>query len=200
MPPPDVQTEKNKGKKRKGNPKNRKQVRWMWSDDMVDKLIECIYEYKIKKDFECKDMESDMQQFYLDIRVMLSGMYPPHNFGPSEVSSLEGADDMEVSAFNALKEKRSNEEKQIKMGYERVKEKIKSVRQSYRNAVNEGTRSGSGRIVTSNWDMLTKIWGGSPAVSKIPNAVNTDMLVIGSDDSEIDEEEHSEEMSELNQQ
>ena len=33
-------------------------------------------------------------------------------------------------------------------------------------------------------------------VSKIPNAISTNLLVVGSDDSEIDEEEQSEEMSE----
>ena len=33
-------------------------------------------------------------------------------------------------------------------------------------------------------------------VSKIPNAISTNLLVVGSDDSEIDEEEQNEEMSE----
>ena len=36
----------------------------------------------------------------------------------------------------------------VKKGYDRVKEKIKALRQDYRQAVNKGTRSGSGRIVT----------------------------------------------------
>ena len=54
--------------------------------------------------------------------------------------------------------KRIEEEKQkIKLGYQRVKEKVKNVRQDYRNAVNKGTRSGRGKVVQDNYDLLTDL-------------------------------------------
>ena len=40
---------------------------------------------------------------------------------------------------------------------------MKNVRQDYRSAVNKGTRSGSGKVVQDNYDLLTDIWGGLPA-------------------------------------
>ena len=55
----------------------------------------------------------------------------------------------------------------MKKGYERVKEKIRSLRQDYRTAVNEGTRSGSGRIVRDHWNELTSIWGGCPGTKPL---------------------------------
>ena len=42
------------------------------------------------------------------------------------------------------------------MGYERVKEKVKDVRQEYRKAVTEGRRSGSRKLIADSWDLLKK--------------------------------------------
>ena len=60
--------------------------------------------------------------------------------------------------------------KLIKQGYLRIKEKIKNVRQDYRNAIVQGRRSGSGKFVDDYWDLLKELWGGSPATNCIQNA------------------------------
>lgn len=91
---------------------------------MTEKLIECVYEYKTKKDFECKDMESDLVQFYSDIRLMMSRIYPVENFGPEKETSLEGAEDMDPNEYLALKTRYEKDMQQIKTGYERLKEKF----------------------------------------------------------------------------
>ena len=54
-----------------------------------------------------------------------------------------------------------------------MKEKITEIpcHQDYRNAVNRGTKSGSGRIVQDNFELLTEIWGGSPATTSLPFGV-----------------------------
>ena len=52
-----------------------------------------------------------------------------------------------------------NDKKQIRTGYERVKQKVKDIRQEYRKAVTERRRSGSRKLVADNWDLLKKIWG-----------------------------------------
>ena len=136
-------TKKKSANKVKGKPA----ATWKWTDEMTEKLIDCVYEYKTKKDFECKDIESDLVQFYSDIRLMMSQLYPAEFFGPEETTPIEGADDMEPSEHLALKTTYKKELQQIKTGYERIKEKIRAVRQQYRNCINQGTRSGSGRIV-----------------------------------------------------
>ena len=53
--------------------------------------------------------------------------------------------------------KNINGKNQIRIGYERVKQKVKDIRQEYRKAVTEGRRSGSGKLVADNWDLLKKI-------------------------------------------
>ena len=70
---------------------------------MTEKLIDCVHEYKTKKDFECKDMETDLVQFYSDIRLMISQLYPAECFRPEKTTPIEGADDMEPSEYLALR-------------------------------------------------------------------------------------------------
>ena len=50
----------------------------------------------------------------------------------------------------------------MKLGYDRIKAKIKKIRTSFQKAVLEGTRFGSGRIIKEHWDSLIQIWGGAP--------------------------------------
>ena len=47
---------------------------------------------------------------------------------------------------------------------------MKGLPQDYRNAVTVGRRSGSGKLVEDNWEILKNIWGGSPAVINLRNA------------------------------
>lgn len=57
--------------------------------------------------------------------------------------------------------------------YQRINlEKVNSVRQDYHNAVNKGTRSGSGKVVQDdiimiNYDLLTDIRGASPSTTSL---------------------------------
>ena len=71
----------------------------------------------------------------------------------------------------------------------RKKLRQKKVRQQYRNCVNQGTRSGSGRIVQGQWETLTKIWGGSPAVTKIDNSISSNSLSMETELSQIEGED-----------
>ena len=48
----------------------------------------------------------------------------------------------------------------IRVGYGRVKGRMKSLRQNFKGAVIEGTRSGSGKLLINNWGCLVMIWGG----------------------------------------
>ena len=64
----------------KSKPIEAKTTRWRWNDEMIDSLILCLHDYKIKKDFEGKDMESDLIKMYEEIRQMMAVLYPPDHF------------------------------------------------------------------------------------------------------------------------
>ena len=62
-----------------------------------------------------------------------------------------------------------------------LKKRLRALRQDYRQSVNKGTRSGSGRIVRDNWDELSAIWAGSPATKAIENACTSKKINENSD-------------------
>ena len=51
---------------------------------------------------------------------------------------------------------------------------MKAIRLKYREAVDKGSRSGSGRVVTLFYEICQKIWGGSPSTTQITAGVETD--------------------------
>ena len=61
--------------------------------------------------------------------------------------------------FQRLRAQNINDKKQIKLGYERVKQKVKDTRQEYRTAGTEGRKSCSRKLVANSWDLLKKILG-----------------------------------------
>lgn len=101
----------------------------------------------------------------------------PEDFGP-EVVTLPGAEvkDMDTAEYSVLKKKMDEEKARVRKGYERIKEKLKSLRHDYRAAVSRGTRSESGKLVQDNFDLLTEIWGGSPATTSLPFGSDGDTI------------------------
>ena len=90
------------------------------------------------------------------------------DFGP--VITTEIGDELSTEELAKQKDAVAEERKLIKIGHQRIKQKIKDLRQDYRNAVTVGRRSGSGKLVEDNWDILNNILGGSPAVINLRNA------------------------------
>ena len=150
--------------------KQAKKTKWRWSIEMCDRLIGCLYEYKIKKDFEGRDMEADLVSMYEDLRKAMAAIFPTDHFGPVEPSGSSqyhgSVDNNHLIAAYIEKEK-----KQIKIGYLRIKDKVKQIRCNFKKALIEGTRSGSGKIIIQHWDSLASIWGGCPSVTKISGAI-----------------------------
>ena len=139
---------------------------------MVETLLLNIVEYKSEKEFEGVDFEADMIAFYSRLREMMAEMFPPTDFGPKAIK-LYHTDNMTREEILECKRKSDTEKKQIKEGYSRVKIKIKELRRGYKNAVDTGSRSGSGKLVSENFELLRDIWGGSPAVTSLPSAITS---------------------------
>ena len=59
------------------------------------------------------------------------------------------------------------------MGYERIKEKVNTIRQDYRKAAKEGHRSDGGKLVCDNWGTLETMWREFPTVTSLTNSVSS---------------------------
>ena len=113
------------------------------------------------------DFQSDLVKLYTEVRSPMAEKYDRNDFGP--VITAETGDDLSTEELAKQKAAVAEEQKLIKIGYQRIKQKIKDLRQDYRNAVTVGRRSGSGKLVEDNWDILKNIWGGSPPVINLLN-------------------------------
>ena len=183
----DVGTTKRKAAKRKQNfdassSTAKKQKKWSWSAELVEKLLIYVKEYKTQCEFNGVDFEADLLSLYTEVRSCMA-TEDPCAFGPQALSEQINPRDMEKAEYEEYKSKRDEEKRLIRKGYDRIKEKIKNIRQDYRAAVNKGTRSGSGKIVQDNYDLLTDIWGGSPATTSLP---------FGVDGMDVDEKDENE--------
>ena len=156
--------------------------RWKWTEEMAEALILRMADIKSMMEFKGLDFEADLVKLYTDLRQIMAASYPD-DFGPETLSEQGGT--MARDAITNFKVKISEEKKQIKLGYDRIKQKAKDIRQDYRKAVTEGRRSGSGKLVCENWDTLKLLWGGSPATKSIQNSCST---LISEADAAIDNE------------
>ena len=134
---------------------------------MVESLLECLNDLKSQYKLKGLDFESDLIRLYQKVRTMMTKRYITGEFGTVALSEVEGHDKPYMKA------KIADENKAIKIGHDRIKQKIKDVRQDYRKTVNEGRRNGIGKLVINNWDLLKDLWGGSPATAAILNSCST---------------------------
>ena len=103
---------------------------------------------------------------------MVSLMYPPSVFGIEELE-IENSEGMTRAELLTYERKIESQEKQQKEGCKRIKNKVKELRRGYKNAIDRGQRSESGRLIEGNFDRLKKLWGDSPAVFGLPSGVSS---------------------------
>ena len=130
-----------------------------WTDEMQVALIECLSEYKTKCEFNNIDADKACQ--YQRLREEMAARFPCDEsngipFGPVQTTPFLN-DARNTDEIQSFKAKLKIEQKQ----YSRILEKVKSVRQGFSRAIMSGTRSGSGRLICDQYEMLKSIWGGS---------------------------------------
>ena len=76
--------------------------------------------------------------------------------------------DIILKQYPKDQEKYPNKEKVNK---DRFATKLKSIRTGYRKACDNEKKSGGGRIVFIFYRICESLWGGSPAVTRLPNAI-----------------------------
>ena len=158
----------------------KKARKFSWAPETIEALLKYTKEYKTKCEFSGVDFEADLQSLYTELRRCMANENP-EDFGPVELTVITEVKDMETAEYSAFRKTIDDEKARVRKGYERIKEKLKTLRQDYRNAVNRGTRSGSGKLVQDNYDLLTEIWGGSPATTSLSFGIDGDTIGEGTD-------------------
>ena len=64
---------------------------------------------------------------------------------------MKSIEEMSKEEFKEHKKNADAQQKAIKLGYDRIKAKVKKLRSNFQKAVAEGTRSGGGRIIKDNF-------------------------------------------------
>ena len=147
-------------------------LRFKWTEDMVEDLLQALYEYKCIMEYNNSDFNADRTKQYEAVRSSLAGNeYEVENglpFGLVEVMPMTEDENRQEYLSRSVEEK-----KQIRKGYNRVQEKIKELRQNFSQAVTAGTRSGSGKLVMQFYELMVQIWGGAPATEPLSFGVQS---------------------------
>ena len=109
-----------------------------WTDSEIELLLECIKEYSSKCRFDGIDWEG-VKSKYEKIRTIFVGRYPK--------ASTEEVNENFPKAQNLL-------------GFtkDQIASKMKTIRKSYKKAVDLGRRSGGGRVVMTFYDLCNDVW------------------------------------------
>ena len=109
---------------------------------MVDNLVKCLSNIKSQYELKDLDFESEYVALYTETREAMAALYYKENFGPQKLA--EKGDEADPNKYKALI---TDQRKNMKIGYERVKQKARDIRQEYRITIMQCTRSGSSRVI-----------------------------------------------------
>ena len=126
--------------------------------------MKCLSNINSQYELKSLDFESDYVALYTDAREAMAALHDEENVGPQKLAEI--GDEADPNKYKALI---TDQRKNMKIGYERVKQKARDIGQEYRTAVTQGTRSGSSRDVCEKWEQLKILWGGSAAAAWLTN-------------------------------
>lgn len=141
------ETAKGKGKGKE----TAKEAPFMWEDDEVELLLSCVAEYKVEKTLNGVDWESLRSKYQDILKIYVDRVPSPEACAESGRSFPHGK---EISK-------------------ETITTKLKSIRLKYREAIDDGRRSGHGRVVLLFYELCERIWGGSPATEQIHSGLES---------------------------
>ena len=129
----------------KKNPSATEKKKFKWDTNMVKLMLDTLFEYKSLLEYRNCDFNADKSKQYEALRVSLATEYEDVDvsfFGPIKMIDQDDGEDRD-----AFLKKIDVQKKQIRVGYNRVMERVKELRQGFSNAVTAGSRSGSGKLV-----------------------------------------------------
>ena len=171
-------------------------TKFKWTIEMMDDLLHALGEFKANMEYRNMDFNADKVKQYEAVRKAMARKYSPGEvdlFDPEDTTAI--SEDVEESQRKELVGKVKSEKALIKKGYSRVMEKIKELRQKFSNAVTTGSRSGSGKLVMELYDVMVKIWRGSPSTE--PLSFGVESSVARDHEKQLGEENASATSSDL---
>ena len=122
-------------------------------------MIRCLANYKVKIEFSKrpKDFNAGKVQQYEEFRKGITRIYQhqPSYFESESLNSDVSSDELKI------------QKDLIKKGYQRVPEKIKELRENFKNIL-AGRRSGGVKISDRYYEDSLRIWVGPPCVQALP--------------------------------
>ena len=112
-----------------------KTKRWKRTEEMINALLACLIESKVEHEYNGKNFMSDLVTLYRNIPEKMAKQFELEHFGPVAISHIR--DNQDVASLAEHKIKVLSEKRLLKFGYERIKKKVKAIRQDYRKAVTE---------------------------------------------------------------
>ena len=101
-------------------PSRKSQNRFPWSTDKGDVLFECLKNIKTCYEFKGFEFESDLVKLFTEVRNLMAEKYDRNDFGPV---ITEIGDDLSTEELAKWKAVVAEEQKLIKIGYQRIKQK-----------------------------------------------------------------------------
>ena len=93
---------------------------------MVEDLIEALEASKTEYEGRGLDFEGVLVKFYSQLRKTMSEKYAERDFGPTTVSEpTKSMKEMSKEKFKGHKNNADGQQKAIKLGYDRIKAKVK---------------------------------------------------------------------------
>lgn len=65
--------------------KEKRKERWLFTDEMVEELLELLRDTKSNMAGKGLDFEGDLVKLYADIRTMMAEKFEESDFGPKEI-------------------------------------------------------------------------------------------------------------------
>lgn len=125
-----------------------KEVTFIWTDAEIELLLEAVKVFSATCLFEGKDWEG-VKAKYDKVKEIFVERYPKVEAGEEPTEDFPKARCLE------------------RVSKDRIAAKLKSIRKSYKKAVDLGKRSGGGRVVMTFYGLCNDIWAGAPSTTSI---------------------------------
>lgn len=116
----------------------------------------CLKEIKQHYKVQGLDFEGNLVKLYQQARMMMAFEHSKY-FGPIKPIEVLTEGSLDEKLKSTIRNE--HDKNRIKLGYERVKTKIREFRGDYRNRFSTKKRFHNGKIDASYWDCLENLWG-----------------------------------------
>ena len=176
-------------KKTNKNPQS-KAERWKWNDEKSEYFLDALKAFKRQKLGEGLEWDSDKVVLFENIRVTLAAEWPDDFGKPETTQPDKPMEDMTKDEYKKYAEIVKEDKEMIRIGYKRIANKFKALKQSYGKDCKDGLRSGAGQLTAKFWHDCHELWGGSAGTEALDFGIETQSASNANDMNNLDVEEN----------